>query len=79
MQTKRSERNLPTGVKLVRTLRGQVGEIYRITWSPDGRVLVSSSDDMTIRMWDAETGKCLNTLKGHNVDVTCIAFDPAAP
>ncbi len=57
-------KNLPAGVKLVRTLRGHTGWIGRISWSPDGRMLASPSEDNTIRVWDAETGQCLRVLKG---------------
>ena len=70
-------KNLPPGVKLVRTLRGHTDFIGRIAWSPDGRMLASPSDDNTIRLWDAETGECLRTLEGHKEGVNSVAFDPA--
>jgi WD40 repeat protein len=36
-------------------------------FSPDlGQVLVSSSDDQTIRFWDIETGECLKILKNES-------------
>ena len=69
-------KNLPPGVKLVRTLRGHTGSIGRIAWSPDGRMLASPSWDNTIRLWDAETGECLRTLKGHKDSANSVAFDP---
>ncbi len=68
-------KNLPPGVKLVRTLRGHTGWIGRIAWSPDGRMLASPSEDGTIRLWNAETGECLRTLEGHQGIVWCVAFD----
>ena len=70
-------KNLPPGVKLVRTLRGHTDWIGRIAWSPDGRMLASPSRDQTIRLWDAETGECLRTLEGHEGGVNSVAFDPA--
>jgi small GTP-binding protein len=69
-------KNLPPGVKLVRTLRGHTNLIGRIAWSPDGRLLASPSADRTIRLWDAETGKCIRTLTGHREMVIVIAFSP---
>ncbi len=68
---------LPPGVKFVRSLRGHTGQIGRIAWSPNGRMLASPSTDKMIRLWDAETGECLRTMKGHSEAVTCVAFDPA--
>jgi WD40 repeat protein len=70
-------KNLPPGVKLVRTLRGHNGWIGRIAWSPDGRMLASPSWDKTIRLWDAKAGECLRTLKGHGRPIYSVAFDPA--
>lgn len=70
-------KNLPPGVKLVRTLRGHTDWIGRIAWSPDGRMLASPSMDKTIRLWDVETGECLNILEGHHNTVNSVAFDPA--
>lgn len=69
-------KNLPPGVKLVRTLQGHTGVIGCIAWSPDGRMLASPSEDKTIRLWNIETGECLHTLKGHDDWVTSVAFDP---
>jgi small GTP-binding protein len=69
-------KNLPHGIKLVRTFRGHTGFIGNIAWSPDGRMLATPSFDKTIRLWDPETGKCLFTLEGHKNSVKCVAFDP---
>src|ERR1044071_9013921 len=67
---------LPPGVKLLRTLRGHTGYIGRIAWSPDGRLLASPSEDKTLRLWDAETGKLALVLEGEDRIHNAI-FDPS--
>ena len=39
-------------------------------------VVVSASEDGTIKLWDYETGEYERTLKGHTDSVQDIAFDP---
>lgn len=70
-----AQKNLPSGVRLMRTLRGHMGNIGRIAWSPDGRMLASPSNDKTIRLWDVETGECLRLL-WHKRAVRTAVFDP---
>jgi WD40 repeat protein len=36
------------------------------TFSPDGNSILSGSDDLTLRIWDTETGQCHRTLVGHS-------------
>jgi WD40 repeat protein len=69
----------PEGVKLVGILRGNTGYINCIAWSPDGRMLAVPSEDKMIRLWNAETGKCLSTLEGHKGSVLRVAFNPKSP
>ena len=41
--------------------------------SPDGRRVVSGSDDNTLKVWDVATGECVATLKGHSDSVRSAA------
>ncbi len=41
-------------------------------------ILATSSDDTTIKLWDANTGECFKTLWGHDSWVHCISFSPDA-
>ncbi|SNB47830.1 metallophosphoesterase [Geobacter sp. DSM 9736] len=64
------------GVKYVQPLQGHIGRIWRIAWSPNGRILATPSSDRTIRLWNTDTGEVLHTLERHGKTVTCVAFDP---
>ena len=50
--------------------------ILSVAWSPDGKKIVSGSDDNTVRIWDAATGELLRTLVGHTSQVNTVAWSP---
>ena len=43
---------------------------------PDGRRAVSGSRDLTLKLWDLETGRELRTYRGARSEVTCVAATP---
>jgi WD40 repeat protein len=45
---------------------GHMALIRDIAFTPDGRQLVSGSDDKTIRIWDLTTGKTLRAIRGES-------------
>jgi WD40 repeat protein len=45
---------------------GHMLPIVGIAFTPDGRQLVSASEDKTIRVWDLATGKTVRTLRGES-------------
>jgi WD40 repeat protein len=53
------------------------GRVYSVSFSPDGRRIVSGSGDNSVRVWDAETGQTvLGPFEGHTGDVNCVSFSP---
>ncbi|KAD5317465.1 hypothetical protein E3N88_17444 [Mikania micrantha] len=57
------------------TLNGHLDDVLDLSWSRS-RLLLSSSMDKTVRLWDIETKDCLK-LFSHTDYVTCIQFNPA--
>jgi WD40 repeat protein len=49
-------------------------EVAAVAFSPKGPLLASAGKDKTVRLWDAETGKLLHTLRGHDGAVESLAF-----
>jgi hypothetical protein len=47
-----------------------------VAFGPDGNRLASGSDDNTVKVWDARTGREALTLRGHADHVTSMAFSP---
>src|SRR5881227_3852739 len=59
-----------------RTLKGHQGSVLAVSFSPDGKVLASSSRDKTIKLWDPATGELKRTLTEHTADVYDVTFSP---
>ncbi|QNH58426.1 AAA-like domain-containing protein [Limnospira indica] len=49
--------------------------IWRVTFSPDGQYIATSSNDRTIRLWDI-SGNLLRVFEGHAGDIFDVAFSP---
>ena len=50
--------------------------VNSVVFSSDGETIASSSNDRTIRLWNASTGELIKTLKGHVENVNTVAFSP---
>jgi len=56
-------------------LTGHSGPVNSVAFSPDSKTIASASDDQTLRLWDAATGKPIGVpLTGHSDFVFGVAF-----
>jgi WD40 repeat protein len=50
--------------------------VTSVRFSADGRRALSGSEDRTLRLWDLNSGQCLNVLSGHHHAVNAVAISP---
>jgi WD40 repeat protein len=67
--------NADTGKKTA-VLQGHTQEVTAARFSADGRVVVTTSADGTVRTWDAATGKPERVLHNHVGPVRSLTFSP---
>jgi small GTP-binding protein len=68
-------RELPPGVRLVRTLEGHKGAISSVAFDAHGGMLASGSADEQVKLWSMQNGQLLQTLR-HQSAVSSVVFDP---
>ncbi|KAB0795862.1 hypothetical protein PPYR_09695 [Photinus pyralis] len=59
-----------------RSLVGHGGTIYSVSFSPDRTLLLSCSEDSTVRLWSLQIWTCLVVYKGHMFPVWDVKFSP---
>ena len=63
------------GVKERNRLEGHNDYVRRVSFSPDGKTLVTSSDDGTVKLWKPD-GTLLSTFKGQDGYAYAVSFSP---
>jgi WD40 repeat protein/tRNA A-37 threonylcarbamoyl transferase component Bud32 len=58
------------------TFRGHSDGVLAMAISPDGKRVVSGSDDKIIKTWDSASGDELMTFRGHDDWISSVAFSP---
>jgi WD40 repeat protein len=64
--------------KITYVLTGHQQRIRSIVFNASGTKLASSSDDLTIKLWDLEQQSCLKTFTGHSREIRAVIFIPAS-
>jgi WD40 repeat protein len=62
--------------QLLRKFEGHTKRIEYVSFSPDGKTLVSGSDDESLKLWDVATGRLRHTVREHDSWVRSIGFSP---
>ena len=55
---------------------GHSSGISSTAFSPNGKYFVTGSSDMTIKIWEADSGREIRTLFGHTGNVSSVTFSP---
>ncbi|MEH2291630.1 MAG: hypothetical protein V7K31_00480, partial [Nostoc sp.] len=64
------------GGSLLLTLSGHSDRVTAVALTPDGKQVISASDDRTLKLWNLETGENERTFYGHSGMVTAVALTP---
>ena len=51
-------------------------DVNSVSFSPNGKILASASDDGPVHLWDVATGTLRHTFEGHFSDVKSVSFSP---
>jgi WD40 repeat protein/transcriptional regulator with XRE-family HTH domain len=58
----------------LKLFRGHTKEIYSVAFSPDGKYVLTGSQDGTARLWDAQSGQEIRQFIGHKGGIAAVTF-----
>ena len=58
------------------TLTGHKGLVRSVSFSPDSKLLASSSNDHTVRLWDLTSGKEIHSITNPYEEYSAVVFSP---
>ncbi|MBW4516296.1 MAG: protein kinase [Timaviella obliquedivisa GSE-PSE-MK23-08B] len=56
--------------------QGHQGAVRSVTFSAEGRYVLSGGDDQVIKLWMVATGECLQTFRRHQGRISTVLFHP---
>ena len=62
----------------ITVLSGHTHAVVTLTFSLDGKSLVSGSNDKTVKLWDMQTGGIVKTFSGHTEGVSSVSISPSS-
>ncbi|KAI9069913.1 hypothetical protein FKP32DRAFT_1529157, partial [Trametes sanguinea] len=66
-------RNVQTGAE-VHVIEVHEQSVLSLSFSPDGKAILSGETNGSVRLWDVATGACLGTWKRHSIWVNSLAW-----
>jgi WD40 repeat protein len=69
-------RNVIERVRESQRCQGHKGSIKSVAFKSDGQIIVSGSEDYTIRLWDLRGNAIRKPFQGHEGPVWSVAFSP---
>ncbi len=58
------------------TLTGHKGVVLSVAFSPDSKLIASSSSDHTVRLWDLTSGKEIHSITNPHEEYSAVVFSP---
>uniref|UniRef100_A0A224YSH8 Bromodomain and WD repeat domain containing protein 1/3 n=1 Tax=Rhipicephalus zambeziensis TaxID=60191 RepID=A0A224YSH8_9ACAR len=62
--------------QLFRRLLGHLSSVYCVLFDRSGNYIFTGADDLLVKMWSAQDGRLLATLRGHSAEITDLAVSP---
>jgi len=57
-------------------LPGSRRPVTCLTFTPDGKRIISGGEDKTVKIWNADDGSLENSIDAHDKAVLCLALSP---